>query len=187
MKRFVSFVLLMSLAGAVSAEGLSYTYAELGYGRVNIDSPDVDGDGFGIGGSFALTDQFHLLGSYQTADFDFGVDYNELNLGVGFNTAMTDAIDVVASLSYVNVDVSASGFGSADDNGYSVGVGLRGLVSPQVELFGGLEFVDLNDSGNDTVFGAGFRFNINEMFSVGLSGEWGDDVSSYTLMGRANF
>jgi Outer membrane protein beta-barrel domain len=187
MQRFVSFLLLMGLASAAAADGLNYTYAEVGYGRINIDNPDVDGDAFGIGGSFALTDEFHLFGSYSTANLDFDVDYTQFDLGFGFNAPISDTIDVVATLSYVDVEVGASGFGSADDNGYGVGVGLRGLVSPQLELFGGVEYVDLNDSGSDTSLGAGLRYNFNEIFSMGLSGAWGDDVSTYTLSGRANF
>jgi hypothetical protein len=177
----------MTLSAASAAQGLNYNYVEAGYGRVDIDSPDVDGDGFVLGGSFAVSDQFHLFGSYQTADFDFGIDFTQFDLGLGFNTPITDMVDVVATVSYEYVEVDASGFGSADDNGFGLGVGLRALVSPQVELHGGVEYVDLSDSGSDTALGAGFRFNFNEKFSLGLEGSWGDDISQYALMGRIYF
>jgi hypothetical protein len=177
----------MGASTVAMADGLNYTFGEVSYGRVDIDDADVDGDGFGIAGSFALTDEFHLFGGYQTADFDFGIDFNQLNLGVGFNTPIADTIDVVASLSYVNLELDAGSFGSADDNGYAIGVGLRGMAGPQIELHGGIEYVDLSDSGSDTSFGAGVRFNINDMFSVGLAGNWTDDFSQYRLTGRLYF
>ncbi|MCI0517108.1 MAG: hypothetical protein L0Y45_04665, partial [Woeseiaceae bacterium] len=114
MKRFVSFLLLMGMSagamaqGAANSSGLNYTYAEIGYGQVNFDSPDIDGDGFSIGGSFALTDQFHLFGGYATTDLDFDVDATNFDLGFGFNTPLADNIDVVATLSYVYVELEAS-------------------------------------------------------------------------------
>ncbi|MDH4049689.1 MAG: porin family protein [Gammaproteobacteria bacterium] len=187
MNRFVSFMLLMFLSTAGAAEGLNYNFVEVGYAKVDIDSPDVDGDGFGIGGSFAISDEFHLFGNYQMADFDFNVDLTQFDVGIGFNTPIADAIDVVASLAYVYTEVEASGFGSVDDNGFGLGVGLRALVSPQVELHGGVTYVDLSDSGSDTALDAGFRFNFNERFALGLAASWGDDVSIYSLAGRIYF
>jgi hypothetical protein len=87
----------------------------------------------------------------------------------------------------VYAEFEVPGLGSSDDNGLGLGLGLRALVSPQVELHGGVNYVELSDSGNDTVLGAGFRFNFNEQFAAGLAGSWGDDVSTYTLTGRIYF
>jgi hypothetical protein len=193
MNRFVSFLLLIGLSATAAAQGtagspgLSYTYAEIGYGQVSFDSPDVDGDGFGIAGSYALTDQFFLFAGYSTADLDFDVDATDLNVGFGFNTPITETIDVVATLSYVYVEFEQATFGSADDNGLGGSIGLRALMTPQIELFGGVEYVDLSDSGGDTALAAGARYNFNEKFAVGFAGSWSDDASSYTLTGRMYF
>ena len=187
MKRFVSLLLLLGLGGVASADGFNYTYGEIGYGIVEIDDVDVDGDGFGIAGSFAIADEFHIFGGYSTASLDFDIDYNQFEVGFGYNKPISDAVDVVATLSYVNVEVDVPGFGSEDDNGFGIGVGLRGMVAPQVELHGGLEYIDLSDSGSDTGFGAGVRYNFNDQFTMGLSGSWTDDVSQYLLTGRLYF
>ncbi|MEQ9562066.1 MAG: hypothetical protein RLN69_06055, partial [Woeseiaceae bacterium] len=72
MHRFVSFLLLISLSCGAYADGLNYTYGEVGYSLVEIDDVDVDGDGFNIAGSFALSDEFHIFGGYSTASLDFG-------------------------------------------------------------------------------------------------------------------
>ncbi len=193
MKRFVSFLLLIGLSAAAAAQGadgvqgLKYTFVEVGYGQLNFDSPDADGDGLGIGGSYALTDQFHLFASYSTADLDFDIDATDFNVGFGFNTPISDTIDVVATLSYVYVEFDQATFGSVDDTGLGGSLGLRALMTPQVELFGGLEYVDLSDFGSDTALGAGIRYNFNEKFAAGFAGSWADDASSYTLSGRMYF
>ena len=193
MNRFVCFLLLMGLSagaaaqGADGASGLKYTFVEVGYGQLSFDDPDVDGDGFGIGGSYALTDQFHLFANYRTASLDFDIDTTDMNVGFGFNSPISDTIDVVATLSYVYVEFDQATFGSADDNGLGGGIGLRALMTPQIELFGGVEYVDLSDSGSDTALGAGIRYNFNEKFAAGLAGDWSDDASSYTLTGRMYF
>ncbi|MGH8223316.1 MAG: outer membrane beta-barrel protein [Woeseiaceae bacterium] len=186
MLRSILVLLAFAISATAAAEGLNYTYLQASYGQVEFDDFDVDGDGFGISGSFALTEQFFLFGTYEMADFDFDVEADTFDLGGGFHAPLADNIDVVATLAYVYTEVS-SGFGSVDDNGYGIGVGLRALVSPKVELNGGVEYVDLSDSGSDTGFGAGFLFHINDMFSVGLSGSWNDDASAYSLGGRLNF
>lgn len=193
MNRFVSFLLLIGLAGGAAAQGtqaaqgLKYTFAEIGYGRVYFDDPDVDGDGFSIGGSYALTSEFHVFGNYGTTELDFNIDATTFELGFGHNRPISNNIDLVATLSYVYVDFDVPGFGSEDDNGLGVGLGLRALVNPQIELFGGVDYVDLSDSGSDTSLGLGARYNFNERFAVGFGGSWSDDVSSYTLTGRMYF
>jgi predicted porin len=178
--------------GTAGSPGLSYTYAEIGYGQLDFDgNPDIDGDGLGIAGSYALTDQFHLVANYSTADLDLDVDYTDFGVGFGFNTPISDSIDVVATLSYVYREFDSPGSSSNDDSGLGGGLGLRALVNPQIEVFGGVKYDNLSDSDSDsdsdTALALGARYNFNEKFSAGLAGSWSDDVSSYTLTGRMNF
>jgi hypothetical protein len=178
----------VSISGTVLAQDFDYNFVQASYGQYDIDGVNVDGDGFGIGGSVAISDRFHLFGSYATADFDFGVDMNTLTAGLGYNTPINDAVDIIASVAYVSAEVKVPGFGSVDDNGYGLGLGLRGMASPAVELNGGISYVDFGgNSDSDTSFGAGFLYHFSEAFALGLSGDWGDDVSSYQLNGRLSF
>jgi hypothetical protein len=189
MWRSMAFLAAFSVSGAAFAEGFDYNYLDASYGQVEIDAggSDVDGDGFGIGGSFALTDSFHVFGGYDTADFDFGIDATDLELGVGYNMPMSDTVDFIASLSYLWTEVD-TGFGSVDDNGFGLGVGLRAMASPAFELNGGVSYVDYGSgSDGDTAFGGGFLYHFSDAFAVGLSGEWGDDISTYALNGRFSF
>jgi hypothetical protein len=179
---------LFSLSGAALAEDFDYSFIEASYGQVEFDDFDVDGDAFGLGGSYALSDRFHLFGSYDMADFDAGVDFNGLQAGIGFNSPVSDTVDLVASVAYVNSEVEAPGFGSVDDNGYGLGLGLRAMLTPMLEVDGGIDYVDYGgDSDGDTAFGAGFLYHFTESVAVGLSGGWGDDTNTYALNGRFSF
>jgi hypothetical protein len=130
-----------------------------------------------------LSDQFHVFGSFETADFDGGVDMTGFQAGIGFNTPISDAVDLVASLAYVNSEVEVPGF-SFDDNGYGLGLGLRAMASPAVELNGGISYADLGDG---TAFGGGFLYHFSDSIAVGFSGSWGEDTSTYALNGRFSF
>lgn len=189
MWRSLMILALVPMSGAAFAEGFDYSFVEGYYGQMDFDG--VDGDGMGIGGSFAVTDSIHVFGGYGTGDIDGGVDVSGLELGVGYNMPISDAVDVVGSLAYISTEFEFSdpllGSLSVDDNGYALGVGLRAMASPAIELNGGITYADYGDLGSDTGFGAGFLYHFSESFAVGLSGDWADDVNTYALNGRFSF
>lgn len=186
MLRSTLMIVLVAFGATAYADGLNYTYIQASYGQVEVDDPliDVDGDGFGIDGSMALTENFHLFGEYQTADMDFNVDLNLLEAGIGYNIALSETVDVVGRVAYVNAEIEAFGV-SDDENGYSIGAHLRGQVGSMIELNGGLDYVDLDES--ETRAKAGIRFSFTENFSAGLNGTWWDDVNIYQLNARFSF
>jgi opacity protein-like surface antigen len=181
------FLALFVFSATAAAEDLKYNFIQGSYGQIEVEDVDADGDGFGIEGSVALTDRFHLFGGYTTADMDFGVDLNQLEAGVGFNSPIAETVDLIASLAYVSAEVEVPGFGSIDDSGYGLGLGLRAMVTPVLEVNGDIQYVDFGDGGDDTGFGAGFLYSFTERFAAGLSGDWSDDFSSYQLNARMLF
>lgn len=185
--RSALLILLLAFAASAPAEEFDYNYFAIGYGTVDFDDIEVDGDGFGISGSFEFADAFHAFAQYEIADLDFNVDATEWNLGVGYHTQLSDRVGAFANLSYEYVEVEAPGFGSADDNGFGLGVGLRIAATPEFEVATGLKYVDLSDSGDDTAFGLGGLYSFTDLFALGLEGSWTDDVSSYLLTGRFYF
>lgn len=180
-------LLLIAFSASVSAEDFDYNYFSIGYGTMDFDNVNVDGDGFNAGGSFAINDSYHVFADYGSADLDAGIDATEFSAGFGWHTSLSDVVDLVAGLSYEYVELDAAGFGSVDDNGLGLGVGLRFAASDMLELTAGINHVDLSDSGSDTGFGVGGLYDLTESFSLGLSGNWSDDVSSYSLSGRFYF
>lgn len=191
MLRSVLFTALLALSFAASADEFDYNYLNVGYQRMTLDdgSFDVDGDGFGIGGSFEITESFFLSASYGMAEFEeqgVTVDFDTWSAGLGWHTPLSDTIDFVSTLSYERVEASALGF-SADDDGFGLGVGLRFAASEAVEINGGIDYVDFGDGGDDTTFGLGMLYGLTDNIDLGLNGEWGDDVSSYGISGRFYF
>lgn len=176
--------LLLALSAAASAEDFDYNWLSFGYSSIDFDNINADGDALGIDGSLAINDDFHAFASYAAADLDFGIDATTFDIGVGYNTKLSDVVDAYARLSYEYVDVDVPGFGGNDDNGFGFGVGMRFAATDQVELQGAIQYVDLNDSGDDTALVLGGLYSFTPAFALGLFGEWGDDVTSYTLLGR---
>ena len=118
MSRSALFMLLLAFSATAGAQGFGYNYLQVSYGAVSFDDSiiDVDGDGLGVAGSYGFHPDFYVAGEYQTADMDFGIDLNILELAVGYHTPLSDQLDFTAELGWVEAEVD-SGFGSADDDG----------------------------------------------------------------------
>ena len=183
---------LLAFSATASAEGFSYNYLTLGYGNTDFDVIDADGDGFTLGGSYAFTNRIHGFIGYDTADLENVVDLNRLRVGVGYNTGLSDTVDMYARLSYEDIDfdlppAAAPLVGDTDDSGYGLAVGVRFRATDALELNGGIKHVDYSDIGDDTGLEVGGIYNFNDTWSLGLQGEFSDDVSTYSLSGRFYF
>ena len=186
MKRVTALALAtLCLAGTANAE-FNYNFVQATYGQIDFDDINVDGDNIGFDVSLAITTEFHLFGGADFSDLDFNVDATSWQAGIGYNTAISPIVDIVARASFQSVDVD-TGFGSADDTGFGLGVGLRAELTPLFELGAGIEFVDLDDSGDNTALSAEALFNITERVSVGVTGSFDDDVELFSVAGRIYF
>ena len=184
MLRSSLLIMLLAFSASAGAQGFDYNWLGIGYGTIDFDDVNVDGNVLGIDGSFAINEDFHAFGSYAAADLDFGIDATTFNIGVGYNTELSDVVDAYARLSYEYVEVDLPVVGSDDDSGFGFGVGLRFAATEQLELEGAIQYVDLGDGGDDTALILGGLYSFTPAFALGLFGEWGDDVSAYTLIGR---
>lgn len=192
MFRKISVLTLLVFAAPAFAGDLSYNFFEIGYQRVDLDDDpvpgiSVDGDGYGISGAFEVGESWFITAGYSTVEFDFGIDFDQLGIGVGYHVDMSQNADFFATLSYVTAEVSASGFGSADEDGFGASIGIRGMVSDKVELSGSIGYVDLGDGGDGTSFGASALYNFTEAFALGLTLQTDDDITGYGLGARFYF
>jgi len=178
---------MLVLAAPAMAEGLSYNYLDGSYQRVDVDSPDIDGDGFSIGGSFELGGNMHFFADYGSTDFDLGIDINELSIGVGFHTDLTPTLDFVANLAYLRLDADASGFSLSDEDGIGAEIGLRSMLSDRLELAGFIQYADLGDGGDDTSLRGEAWYSFTENFAVGLNVGAAEDVLRYGIGARIYF
>ena len=172
------------------AEGFSYSYLDAAYVNTDIDQFDEDVDGFALRGSYELTNNVFVFAGYAdqgTSVAGFDIDLQTYNLGLGYAWPLGKALDVYGKMGYVSAEVDAQGFGDADDDGYSLAVGLRGRAVEQLELEGAVNYVDLSDSGDDTTLDLGARWYFTPQFAFGVEGSFGDDANTYGLGVRWNF
>ncbi len=178
----------LGLALPVAAQAAAeprYTYGEIGYLNADLDDIDVDGDGLGIGGSYALHRNVHLLVDYQDLDFDGNADLNALSLGVGGNFALRPGLDLVGRLRWINQEIDAGSF-SDDEDGYGLEAGVRMMINPQLEFDGSIKYVDIDDE-DDTSFVIGGLYELTPVFAVGGDVELSDDYTAFFLKARFYF
>ena len=192
MLRKVCGLTLLLLAVPTFAADISYNFIEAEYQEIDIDSGflggfDIDGDGYGVGGSFELNENWFIGASYSKADFDFGVDLDQLMLGAGYHVPISDNADFYGMFSFVSAEASVDGFDSIDEDGYAATIGLRGMIGERFELNGSLAYVDFGNGGDSTAFGAGALYNFGDAFAAGFSVGIDDDVTTYGIGFRVYF
>ena len=182
MNRTVLFGALVAafVPGVVLAD-MNYTNFEIDYLDLDADS-GVNGDGFQIGGSWELNDQFHLFGSYQDQSFDGGFDGNTLEVGAGWSHGFTDTLDFVGTLSLIDTEIE-----DFSDDGLALGGGIRSRLGESFELEAGLKYVDLDESGSDTGLNVGARYYFNDSMALGASMDSNDNADTLRLGFRWEF
>jgi len=181
---FVCLVLLLS-GVAIAQDDFSYTWLQISWADVDSDNFGT-GDGLGVSASFELTPNFHVFGGYTGIDADSDIDASGWDAGIGLNTPLSQNMDVVVRLGYQTTEIDLPQGGTVDNDGLGFGAGIRVGANEWIEVYGGLTYLDL-DSGNETVFDAGFLLNIGDAFAAGVAGSWDDEVSTWTLNGRLYF
>lgn len=186
--RLVLIFVTVAFASAAGAQEIRYNYVQGSYGQVDLDDGglEFDGDGFGIKGSFAINERLFAFGEYQTADMDLSIDFALSELALGYHTSLSPSLDIFASVGYVNIDAD-SFFFSSNDDGVSIGLGLRGAISETIELYGGLNYVDVDDSYDETRVTAGFDFRVTKSIGVGLRATLWDNLNIFQLNARLYF
>jgi hypothetical protein len=178
-------IALLLLAGPALAADISYNYGQLGYQWATLEDVlpglDVDGDGFGFGGSFEVGDSGFIQAGYQQISFDYGINFDQISAGIGYHAALSQSTDFFAVLSYVKAEVTVVGAGSASEDGYGATIGVRGMVTEKLELDGTIDYVDLGNGADGTAFGAAAIYNFTDIFSLALDVGLEEDAVSYGL------
>jgi hypothetical protein len=136
-------------------------------------------------GSFELNNEWHVVASYGQADLDFGFDLDTLAIGAGYVYPLKDGIDLYGRVLYIDMEVDGPGPLDADDDGLGLQFRIRGRVSDELELEGGLQYVDVADS--DTSLQAGARYYFSESFSAGIGLTFGGDADGIGINARFEF
>lgn len=185
---------LAVLANSATAGGFNYTFAELGYR--NLDADSIEGDGFRASFSFGATEYIHVVGDYSRLwvdDLDgaskVDIDVDEFKIGFGGHYPVTDKIDVVGQVTYV--DDEFTGNAVPDDLGFKTNINdseegyeatLFGRVqaTKKFELTPHVVHRDVG-SDSDTGFGLGLVYQLNRKFALRIRGTHFSDDSATNL------
>jgi opacity protein-like surface antigen len=172
------------------AEGLSYTFLEAGYLNTDIDEFDETVGGWGLKGSFEITDNIFAFANYadQSAEIGRGlgdIDLQGWDLGVGYAYPIAKQTDIYGTIGYVSVDADLPEWteefidSDPEDNGYSLGLGIRTRFAERFEVEGTAQYANLSDFGDEFQFDFQGRWYITDMFALGVGYIAGDETSTF--------
>lgn len=139
MKRLVLAMALMAAPPVAQATELSYSYFEAGYFFINPDGFSGE-SGWGLRGSAAVSESFHLLFGYDQVSLGRGRDLDLWRFGLGYNHALSDRTDLVARVAFESID---------GDSGWNAEVGVRGAFSPHFDGFAGIGYSEFSRGSGD--------------------------------------
>ena len=188
MKRSLLALALVAIVpfAAQADDKLSYTYVEGAYLNAQGDG-GADADGFGVRGSFEFGESgFYGLGAYNQIEIDdVNVDVDNYEIGIGYGHDLSDNLDLISELAYINSDVDLPGVGSID--GYRASVGLRGSFTDSFEGLIKANYIDGSDFDGDFSGTVGAQYKFTQTWGVTGEVEFGDGGETYLVGLRASF
>lgn len=180
---------------SVHSEPLSWSFIRADYNITTVDldnvTDDLEGSSISFEGSFSPVKHFALIAGYATGSADVSGNGNTVEqdldgyyLGGLFYSAVSESTDFFAGarLYDFSSDVSVNGTsaGSVDADGNGIFLGVRGKVTPELELKGMIERTDIEDETNtDIGFEAGYY--IAPTFSINAGYVFDSDSSSLSF------
>lgn len=135
-----------------------------------------------------------IFGGYSDISSDriggFKLSTEGLTLGLGYRYGLSRQTDLnfAGAFERAKAEADLAGFGSdsVTENGFSLAVGVRHLVSPQLELGVGAVYVDIGD-GDDTSATANALWHVTGQLALGVSLSLGSDATGYGAGVRFKF
>ncbi|MEL6301324.1 MAG: hypothetical protein AAFV47_01965 [Pseudomonadota bacterium] len=183
---------LLSASAGAHEERISYNYAEFRYSEseVDLDSTfgggDIEGDGFVANGLIEIGDSTHLFVSYDRLEFDDDVDVTTTIWGGGFDFSITPRTDIVLRLGFADARFETPFFEDKDD-GLFLSAGMRTMITDDIELYGSLASLDLEDAGEEEIATAGIDFFLRDNIALGPAVQVIDDTTTWSLGAKVYF
>ncbi len=185
------------MAGVASAGSPQWDYASLGYASVE----GGDYTGFALQGSKRFGDHFFGRLDYLSTSGDFDslnpdleviqitVDYDTTSLSAGYIWPVNDHMDAYGLVGYTHLSGAADldWYGNISDSasGYTLGAGIRSMLTDQVDL--GAEIAYFNSTNYDTtVFNVYGRYFITEQWAAEAK-YFKDDYEDGFIIGGSYF
>lgn len=185
----VALALALPVAGQAADFNYSFIDAALApHAEVDAQNRDIDGKGFQVRGSLAVSPTFFVIAQLQGLDLDYGIDATRLMVGGGGHWPIAANVDLIGTVgvSQLNVDY---GRDDDDDTGVFLGAKVRASVAPRVQIEGGIEYssAEVGNSGNDVYLVGEGRYHFNDRFAVGGLINYGSDTELLGVTARLSF
>lgn len=198
MKKTLALALALAAAfpfAASAAEGVSHTYVEGGWSRLDVDTDDLIGgdtnfDGGYLRGSVGFATDYYVFGGYARGtndDYSFDIDTTEANLGIGWAMPVGDRAEFNAELGYLRRGIEVDGLGSEHGDGARASVGFRGAFNPHFEGWVKANYDDGGEFDGDFSGTLGAQVKFNPTWGIVGEVEAGNDYNRYNLGVRASF
>ncbi len=141
-------IIALGMALPVLADEPAFTYAEVGYVRLNLDGIDADPDGYNLKGSYAFNESTFARGSYADLEDDLDgtdIESQDFTLGLGYKAAVSETSVWYIAADYVEVKVDVDD-SSDRGNGYSLGMGTRTFLTTKFELALEFNYADVEEA-----------------------------------------
>ncbi len=187
-KIIIATFIAAPIAFQVNAGELNYNFLQATYvsSDTNISGVNVDGNGFAVSLSKEISPNIAFVGGIDNQSFDFGIDTNSFSFGVNYHSPINEKSDFIIGFNVLNAEVSVDGFGSEDDTGNIISIGMRNNLQNNMEFSWAFQRTDIFDDSS-TSFSLGILIGLENNFQVGFGYSSGDDTDSIGFFGRANF
>ena len=165
---------------AFSEPAVSYSYGQLSYVSQDLDDFDCTQDGLAVEGSYAINNEFFVLGSFADVNGD-GCGSSNYSGGVGYRIAYTDDLSLFGSLAIENTSVD---FGDSE-SGLIVSVGARGYVLENLEARVSLS--RHSSFNGSTILNGGVNYWFDQQFAITGDLSFGSESTGVAVGVRANF
>lgn len=214
MKKIIpSSILVLACAGftvsnqTIASDLPSFNFVD-GY-LANIEQPAISGssrtaNGLGLRASGEIGEQLYMTGQFNRASKGYDIPVNlpggaegdtintsitskNLRLGVGYYQALDFGQNMPATAIYSSLEY-VSEAAVADRDALGIGVGVRSMLTRELELKLGVKYDYFNDViGNDFYFEAGAAYRLTPAFSIIGEGSFADERETLILGGRFHF
>jgi hypothetical protein len=172
--------LAVCLAAPAAGKGLSYSYADVGYQRTELDAPEdtVDIDSALVDASFGVHEYVALRGGFRRGQIDYpgqSVDLTEFRVGARGHFSLMKALDIYGEGLYFNQKLNGSGDGisSRTEIGgiYEGGFRLQAHKKAEIDLAYRYVSGDLDES----FIVAGGILKVTRNLGLSVNAAFGDD------------
>lgn len=191
MKRLLMALLLIPSAALAQADGeIRYTWLQIGHTMSVIEVPgdDLDASGWDFNASFAVRPFIHLFAEFETLELDDFPDITEdhRTFGIGVHFDVAERFGLFGRVGHIDVTAD-NGLTDVRDDGIRATGGARIMPLAGIELRGGVDYVDLDASGDETATFAGADIWLAEGIALTGEVEFYDGGETYLVGGRFYF